>query len=339
MSKKANLDKDSGESSWKKPDPMVKKHRVGTAQGWNGVPIRYTEYGAGEPAIVCCNGVGVSTFFWKYVVRYFAPTNRVITWDYRGHGGSGLPDDMSADQFTMTANARDLAAVLNDCDVSRAVLLGHSMGCQVLLEFWCGFRRRVAGLIPICGAYGRPIDTFFGVGQIAHPIFNTLYTTTLTFPRTIESVVRPVLRSRLPYEIARLGIINAQLADFEDMRPYFEHLSEMDLRVFFLMAGEMQRHDASPWLRRIDVPMLVVAGEKDLFTPLSLSHQMREEVPNAEILVLPRGSHAGLIEHPELLNLRIEKFLRERVAPFLASRAASASRKRGQAPRRSEKRG
>lgn len=302
---------------WKVPVPDVEVIRNDYAEGWHGVPIHYTVYGRGEPAIVCCNGVGVSTFFWKYVVRYFAPHCRVVTWDYRGHNSSGLPKAMTHESFSMRTNARDLAAVLDAAGIERAVLLGHSMGCQVILELWHQFPDRVAGLVPICGPYGRPLDTFANIPGLAQPIFDIFHQVATTWPRELEQVLRPLLRTRIPYDIARLGIINDQLAAFDDMQPYFEHLSEMKIEVFFLMAHEMQRHDAGPWLSLVNVPTLVVAGEHDLFTPHSLSEEMRQRIPGAELLLLPKGSHAGLIEHPELLNLRLEKFLRERVRPWL----------------------
>jgi pimeloyl-ACP methyl ester carboxylesterase len=301
--------------SWKDPEPDVEVVLNHYAQGWRGVPIHYTAYGHGEPAIVCCNGVGVSTFFWKYVVRYFAPQRRIVTWDYRGHNSSGLPKRLTPRGLSMSANAHDLAAVLDACGIERAVLLGHSMGCQVILEFWRLHPERVAALVPVCGPYGRPLDTFFNLPSVALPIFEMFHYVATQYRHGLESVLRPLLRTRLPYELARLGIINAQLAASGDMRPYFEHLSEMNLQVFFMMAAEMQKHDAGPWLAKIDVPTLVVAGEQDLFTPLPLSLEMQRRIPDAEILVLPKGSHAGLIEHPELLNLRLEKFLRERVEP------------------------
>jgi len=301
-------------SSWKDPVPNVRVHRRHFAHGWQDVPIHFTAYGDGAPAIVCCNGVGVSTFFWKYVVKHFAPRHRVVTWDYRGHNGSGLPEEMKPENFTMTANARDLLAVLNAAQVDKAVLLGHSMGCQVLFEFWHLFPERVAGLIPICGPYGHPLDTFFLTPAISHPLFDALHAMATLYPREVEMFVRPLLKTRVPFDLARFGLINAQLADFEDMRPYFEHLSEMNIDVFFLMAREMQNHDAGAWLGKINVPTLVVGGEQDLFTPLSLSQEMCDRIAGAEMLVLPKGSHAALIEHPELLNLRIEKFLNERVA-------------------------
>ena len=291
----------------------------GYARGWQEVPIYYTVYGRGEPTLVCCNGLGVSTFFWKYVLEYFAETHRVITWDYRGHYRSGSPRRLAPETLTVAANARDLAAVLDAAGVSRAVVLGHSMGVQVLLEFWKRYPKRVAGLIPICGPYGRPLDATLDSPRISHLIFDLLYGAIRWSPRLVELVLRPLFRSRMSFQFARLGMVNFQLARFEDMHLYFEHLSRMDLQVFFSMAAEMQRHDAGPWLHTVNVPTLVVAGESDRLSPLPLGLEMRDKIPGAELLLLPKGSHAGLIEHPELLNLRIEKFLRERVAPFLAS--------------------
>lgn len=294
---------------------------TGTATGAGGVSLHYDVYGKGEPTIVCCNGVGVSTFFWKYVVDYFSATHRVVTWDYRGHNRSGRPAEMTPENFTIELNARDCLAVLDDAGVEHAVFVGHSMGCQVIFELWRQAPERVAGLVPICGPYGRPLDTF-GVPAVSHALFDTLYGAVNAWPDEFQAVLRPLLRSPLPLQIARMGAINGQLAAAEDMQPYFDHLSQMELRVFFLMSGEMQKHDAGPWLGRIDAPTLVVAGEHDLMTPLSLAHEMTDRIADAELLILPKGSHAGLIEHPELLNLRLEKFLRERVA----GKATRASR-------------
>jgi pimeloyl-ACP methyl ester carboxylesterase len=306
--------------------------RAAYAKGWHDVPIRYTVHGKGEPTLVCCNGLGVSTFFWNYTVRYFGAAHRVITWEYRGHYTSGTPRQVTADSLSMTSNAEDLAAVLDACKVERAVLLGHSMGCQVLLEFWRRHPDRVAGLVPICGPYGRPLDTFFLPPRLTQVLFEAIGALVTASPGALEAVLRPLLRSPIPDAIARLGLINSQLASREHMAPYFEHLARMDMQVFFLMALAMQRHDAGPWLKRINVPTLIVAGENDQLTPLSLSHRMCDDIRGAEMLLLPKGSHVGIIEYPELISLRLEKFLQQRVEPFLADRArrSAAARSRRQ---------
>ena len=79
----------------------------------DNVTLYWRTVGQGPP-LVCCNGVGVSTFFWKYLVAHFSPTNTVIVWDYRGHGRSQRSIDPEDADMRIERHADDLSAVLND---------------------------------------------------------------------------------------------------------------------------------------------------------------------------------------------------------------------------------
>ena len=57
------------------------------------------------------------------------------------------------------------------------------------------------------------------------------------------------------------------------------------------------------------MPALVVAAERDLFAPAARCREMAARIPGAELLVLREGSHAALVEQPELVALTLEKFL------------------------------
>lgn len=311
--------------------------RDGTVPGLGGVPLHFTEVGRGEPAIVCCNGFGVSTFFWDYLVEHFSSTHRVITWDYRGHGRSGSPPNAEPGDFTIRALAEDLLRILKARRVRRAILVGHSMGCQVILEFWRHYRDRVAGLVPICGAYGSPFDTFMKLPRsIGVPVFRYLHFLGTRAPSVLFLGLQWTIRQpALLYGLGRAAGILPPTARYDDMHRYFRHLSEMRARTFWTLAGEMQNHSARPFLREIDVPTLVVAGESDLFSPLELSVHMSESIDGAELLVLPKATHTGLIEQPELINLRLEKFIAERIetrAPAPIARLSSRRRGRQASP-------
>lgn len=290
----------------------MKAYREGRAKGLEGVPLRFTSYGDGRPAIVCCNGVGVSTFFWKYVVRYFSARHQVVTWDYRGHGRSGRPENVTREKLTVSTSVQDLISVMDEAGVEDAVLLGHSMGVQVALEAWRRHKKRVRGLGLVCGSFGRPLDTFWN-SSLSAPVFDLLYNVVNAAPLAFATGNRFLMRSKLPMMIAKLGVVDPQMCRPEDLKPYFDHLADVDPQIFFLMAGEMQRHTALKWLDTVNVPTLIVAGENDLFTPYHLSVQMRDRIPGAELLTIPHGSHAAIIEQPELINLRLEKWLREKV--------------------------
>jgi pimeloyl-ACP methyl ester carboxylesterase len=93
------------------------------------------------------------------------------------------------------------------------------------------------------------------------------------------------------------------------------HLAKMDPLVFLRTLESAADHTAWEHLAHVDVPTLIVAADQDKFTPLWLSQRMHRAVPQSELLVVPSGSHTAVIELPELIALRIERFLKERVAP------------------------
>jgi pimeloyl-ACP methyl ester carboxylesterase len=218
----------------------------------------------------------------------------------------------------MASLADDLARVLDANDLPRAVLLGHSLGTQVILEFAHLFPDRVLGLVPILGGFGHVADTFIDP-RVGRAMYGAAYKIGTSIPDLLSVGLRLTLRRPIAWHFARLtGLVHPDLCRKEDMEPYMEHLSRLDPRIFFEMARAAQEHDAGPYLAEIRSPTLVVAGERDLFTPRHLSVEMAQRLAQAEILEIPRGSHAALIEQPELINLRMEKFLRERVAPFEA---------------------
>ena len=83
----------------------------------------------------------------------------------------------------------------------------------------------------------------------------------------------------------------------------------MDPRLFLGMLRHASEHTAFDFLPKVDVPTLIVAGTEDTFTPYWLSEEMHDRIPGAEMLTVPGGTHAAPIEQPELITLRLEKFL------------------------------
>lgn len=277
----------------------------------DGQRLAVSSTGEGRIAVVCANGIGVSTFFWKYIRRYFQESMNVVTWDYRGHGKSPLPEDFAS--LTIEQMAHDMRAVMDHVGVDKALFVGHSMGSQVILEFLRQYPDRTLGLVPLLGTYAKPVNTFFGT-RLFGRLFPYVFPLARRVPRLIEAANRATASGPFAFEAARrIGILNPCLCKREDMDPYFEHLGQLDMRVFMTLLADMADHSTADILDRIEVPVLVVGGEQDLFTPVWLSHEMHELIPGSELLIIPGGSHAALVEQPELINLRIEKFIHERI--------------------------
>jgi pimeloyl-ACP methyl ester carboxylesterase len=58
---------------------------------------------------------------------------------------------------------------------------------------------------------------------------------------------------------------------------------------------------------------MVIAGDRDFFTPVEVSQEMASAIPGSEVMIVRGGSHYTPIEYPMVVNLRIDKFLRERL--------------------------
>jgi pimeloyl-ACP methyl ester carboxylesterase len=278
----------------------------GFAEGEDGTPIHWSTVGQGAPALVCCDGIGCDGFAWKYLVRDFAQSHRIVRWHYRGHGRSGVPKDRARVGFDDIS--ADLQAVIQATGTKEAVLLGHSMGVQVALEYHRRHPENVVALALICGSHGLPLDTFHD-SKALKIILPALIDAAEHYPQAMSLIWRVLAGGELAYQVATHLEVNGRLIRRDDFAPYFTHLSAMDPRLFLGMLKHASEHTAYDHLPNIRVPTLIVAGTADTFTPYWLSEEMHDRIPGAEMLTVPGGTHVAPIEQPELITLRLEKFL------------------------------
>src|SRR5690349_21671084 len=83
--------------------------------------------------LVLCDGLGCAGFIWRHLLPELAQKHTVVRWHYRGHGLSKPPQ--TPDTLNIEAFRSDLAAVMSAVGIDAAVLFGHSLGAQVILEF------------------------------------------------------------------------------------------------------------------------------------------------------------------------------------------------------------
>jgi pimeloyl-ACP methyl ester carboxylesterase len=283
----------------------------GIVESFDGTPISYQSTGKSDYPIMCCNGLGVGVFFWVYVRQYFSPATQIITWDYRGHGQSGLFDNI--ENYTLEALVKDAKSVVDDINVKKSVLIGHSLGAQVVLEFYRRYPKRVKGLILCFGTDGRPMSTFYDM-RLSRYFFELCYKIGQRFPTQSNWISRLLLQNPFSFFLGGLlKIMNTDMIEREKVDQYISHLLEVDPIFFTSLLKSAQEHTAQDMLPEITVPTLIIAGQDDQFTPLWISKKMHRLIPNSELFIVKKGSHAALVEQPELINLRIEKFIQERI--------------------------
>lgn len=280
-------------------------------KSFDGTEIAYHVAGDGPPVLLA-NGLGGSWKAWTHQIGYLQDRYRFISWDYRGLYRSGPPP--SLDALDVVSHARDAEAVLAAEGIDRVAVLGWSMGVQVGLEL---FRRRpelVASLALVSGVAGRPWETV-GDLKALEAIVPKLLGAAETVPGIIQAVTRRIVSwpETVPWA-KRIGLA-AKTLDDKIMAELSTSFRDLDMGVYVRILNLLGEHDAWDVLDIVDVPTLVVTGDRDLFTPKSASERMVARTRGAEILVVAGATHYLAIEFPELLGLRLEKFWRERGYP------------------------
>jgi pimeloyl-ACP methyl ester carboxylesterase len=285
--------------------------REGFVEGPKGLRLYYRVDGDHGPWLVCLNGIGVAISFFEPFARRMSKSCRVVRWDYRAHGRSDGPRDPT--DISVATCVDDLEAILSGLRIDAATLVGHSMGGQVAFELYRRRPQKVSALVPTLATSGHAIETFFNT-RASLVAFAGFRSAVRLAPQLVTRALRPLLTSGVAERMARLvRIIDPTLAPHELMVPYMEQLVRMDLRSYVALGQSIQDHDASDMLSTIDVPTLVVAAERDRFVPLHLAQRLARAIPKAELLIIPNGTHAALIEQPDLLALRVARFLDERM--------------------------
>jgi pimeloyl-ACP methyl ester carboxylesterase len=275
-------------------------------RSFDGATIRYCVRGpSGAPVIALCAGFLCPDTYWKYIVPALEADHRLIVWNYRGIGVSELPRPpgfhavrVSPDDLSIEVNAKDLHAILDAESAGRVVLVGHSMGVQVMLEAYERYPERIAALVSLAGPYETPLRTFYGtnasavLAPVALPLLHLL-------PRTSLLAWRGLVHNPLAYRAGRLVRAIGPKALPEDMKGYFDHVSMIDPLIISKMIRGMHAHSAEKLLPTIGVPVLIAHGTNDPFTPISVAREMADRIPDAKLVVFEGGSHTLPLEYPD----------------------------------------
>jgi pimeloyl-ACP methyl ester carboxylesterase len=240
--------------------------------------VHHDVVGAGDGApLLLTHGYASSSHAWKPTVEALASSRRCITWDIRGHGKSDYPEDQA--EYSIPLAVEDMAAILDAEDVERAVLVGHSMGGYLSLEFHKRYPERVAGLVLVGTGPGfRKDEARDGWNQICER-----YATILS-SQGFEGLGKS---AELDGSVHRNvdGLIRAA-------------------------RGILPQRDASviDSLPTIAVPTLVIVGEKDR-NFLAGSEYMGKKIPGARHVVIEGAPHAPMLTHPDVFLAEVTKFL------------------------------
>jgi pimeloyl-ACP methyl ester carboxylesterase len=269
--------------------------------------------GSGPLTALLCDGIACDGFIWRYLFEDLAPIADVVHWNYRGHGRSTAP--ANASHIDLAAFVSDLEAVRGELH-KPLLLIGHSMGCQLVLEGYRAHPEGIAGMVLLCGTAGRMTHTFKGRDALARalPAIIEQVEKSPRLARAIWSNVPPDVAARIALA---MGEVDRAAIEPEDIVRYSEHVANLDLPMFLRMLQTIGDDTAEDMLGTIQVPVLVIAGELDTFTPTRLAEQLAAGIPESELVIESGATHVVPIERRERVRDHIHDFVRRRVLPRL----------------------
>jgi pimeloyl-ACP methyl ester carboxylesterase len=222
----------------------------------DGTHIAFAVVNAGAPGVpvVFMNGWTCPDAYWKTIVPGVVGAGHPgIVFDTRGHAQSGLPrqpgllgQKLRAEDLSVERLARDVIELLDAAAVRGAVLMGHSMGVQVLFEAYRLAPDRVAGLIPVAGTYENPVPTFAN-----QPVLDRLFPIAdVIFKRVPFVLLRPVLAQTAKFpnigvRAVRLLHVANQTVTADDLAPHVAQFSELNMSVLWRIMSGMRGHSAA----------------------------------------------------------------------------------------------
>jgi pimeloyl-ACP methyl ester carboxylesterase len=230
------------------------------------------------PPVILLHGAGGNHLYWPPQVRRL-PSRRVLAVDLPGHGKSDGPGRQSVEEY-----ARDIEAFVRAVGLNRLVLVGHSMGGAVAIEFASRHPREVLGLCLVSTGARLRVSPEILQGT-ADP---AAYPGALA--RIVDLSFGPEASQRLK-ELASLRMREAP---------------RNTLHGDFLACNAF---DATSLVAGLSMPTLILCGDKDRMTPSHHSRWLNTHIANSRLELVPNAGHMVMLELPDVVAGLLDQFV------------------------------
>lgn len=258
----------------------------------DGGKLHYEVHGDSGEWLVILNGIMMSTASWADFVEPFSRNFRLLLVDFRDQGKSSK---LEGEKYDCSFHVSDLIELMDHLEIDKINMTGVSYGGQVALEFakLQPERLKTLQLVTIIPKVNNYLTALGNSWESA---------AALEDGEEFFKIAIPPIYSDVFYENNFEWLENRQRM-FKDAltKPWFDS--------FIRLSKSAKKFDRTDVLDTINVPTLVLCGEKDIITPAALMKKMAEKIPDSTILIIPETGHAAFLEKPSEFITAITGFV------------------------------
>jgi pimeloyl-ACP methyl ester carboxylesterase len=254
--------------------------------GSEGAGLTYRIDGEGDPLLLLM-GLGAAGEAWAPHVAAWRGLFATVAVDNRGTGGSPVPPG----SWTTAQMADDAAALVRALDLGPVRVVGISMGGAIAQELALRHPDLVQRLV-ITASWAR-----------CSPWTAQVLDALVTAQRELTA---PEFTRLLQLMIWTPGYLEAHTEELASVRRDAETITA---QAFAAQAAACRTHDTLRRLAQIEVPVLVTAGDRDVFVPLELSRELAGAIPGAELEVFAGSAHTHHWEELDRYNAFVGDWL------------------------------
>ncbi|MEX0668101.1 MAG: alpha/beta hydrolase [Acidimicrobiia bacterium] len=247
----------------------------------DGNPVHFEVDGDGAPALVFVHGWSCDRTYWSRQTGYFAGRYQVVAMDLAGHGESGA----NRQEWTMPAFGEDVVAVVEKLKLGRLVLIGHSMGGDVIVEAALRLADRVAGLVWV--------DTYATLGQSTtrEEIEEFVDPFRRDFVTATQDLIRDMFPAGADAELVEWITTDAAAAPPEVAIDAIEHTFNNDRAI-------------PARLKQLTAPVVAINSD---YVPTDIESLARHGVRS---VLMPGVGHFLMMEDPDTFNHHLDETIR-----------------------------
>ena len=255
-----------------------------------GIYYKTNEFSPDRKTIVFIHGLSGSSSAWADYEKKFKEKYNVLTLDIRGHGKSKKFPYYSDYEIKHFAN--DVDELISYLNISKFILISHSFGTLVAVEYIKLYREKVS--------------------------VNILLSPIIDLNKDFSAkILRPLLALSKIFDFFPFHPKPGHHVDYSqylnttdwNFKRCYADVSNTTLRVYFHCLRRSLKREQEYFLEKINVPTLIVHGEKDTMAPVKNSIALSKKIKNSKLILIPGTDHIVVLNNFKEISKIIEDFL------------------------------